>query len=107
MTKPDTLASLIAKIPHTDDGGKHLLDYRTEELHFDENCLRCKLEAALDTLVEKSDANFEKWWLANSTNPDDEFLDTLSLHQTACLAGMCRSAWRACVAELRGRGASE
>ncbi len=44
VTKPDTLASLIAKMEHR---------HTSQVEGFHNNCDKCRLEAALDALVEK------------------------------------------------------
>ena len=51
MTKPDTLASLIETIPHTNRSGTPCIE--NDWAHRMKICKRCRLEAALDALVEK------------------------------------------------------
>ncbi len=83
MTKPDTLASLIAKMEHDiHEGPVPAADEHSED------CTRCKLEAALDALAERWELMAEAF-----SNP----LYTVTKPMDAV------KAVRQCAAELRGR----
>ncbi len=92
MTKPDILASLIAKMPHFESG-----DYFTAS-HKPEQCFKCRAEAALDALVEKWDQDHDKYAERHDQATKNE------KHIIAAQQAGLATAFGLCAAELRGRG---
>ena len=52
MTTPDTLASLIVKMPHRSTNGEYVVE-ADSKWHDPKECLTCKGKAALDALKNR------------------------------------------------------